>query len=843
MIPGRPTTNPFQRRLVLIAGLMVLVVVVLSIRHAWLSVANGDANYRAALVALRSRTLLPTWRGQIVDAEERIVARDAAGYAVEARFNFVVGSRWVNAMSRLAAEREVGRARWRALPSTEQEARADVFRPEFRAVREAIMRELALAGDTDAATLQTSFDGIARRVQSMKAHVSARQYRTWIATPGNEDDPAAFRPPKLTEELGFHRVVDDLAADRAYLVRARLQELQLEDSIRVVDSRIRARPWNERMVEVDGSTLPDPVRYEGTREIPVRGIADHIVGRMRPVWRADVERRPYQSSGDAVDLGGYRAVGDRTGSYGLERVREDHLRGTRGERREARDTDTIQVLEPQPGDDLHLAIDIELQTLIQAVLHPDVGLTSAQAWHSNPLVDLGGGGRPLRAAVAVIEIETGEVRALVSGPSLAEASDPTRRPAPDPVLDAVRWSPLDLAAEGAVVPGSIVKPLVLMSAAAAGVSEPGREIECTGHYFSHNQTVARCWIYRERYGLTTHGQLAGPDAIAQSCNIYFHRVASEMGAERMSDWFSRFGMGDVPRAGMAWYESPTELIPGHWRGAVPGVAPDGSEIRRSDARAFRTIMLGTGQEAMAWSPLQAANAYATIARGGLHLDPTIVAPASRREPQLERDLEIPPAAVDAALTGLWRSVHNPEGTGHHITHRSVDPDGTEHRRREIIFTADGVDVWGKTGTAQEAVRLGPTNEAGALTGPVHTLTHGWFAGLVGPEGSPEPLFAIAVLVEWGGSGGRVAGPIANQVILALQRTGRLPGGDALEPIEILPLPSTWTVPEAPEAEDVASPTGEQVPGTPGEPSVPGTPGTPGAPTEVSVVSAREGPRP
>ncbi len=58
----------------------------------------------------------------------------------------------------------------------------------------------------------------------------------------------------------------------------------------------------------------------------------------------------------------------------------------------------------------------------------------------------------------------------------------------------------------------------------------------------------------------------------------------------------------------------------------------------------------------------------------------------------------------------------------------------------------------------------------AITG----LDHAWFAGLVGPHDTNLPMFAIAVVVEYGGSGGRVAGPIANQIIRALQHEGYLP---------------------------------------------------------------------
>jgi cell division protein FtsI/penicillin-binding protein 2 len=120
--------------------------------------------------------------------------------------------------------------------------------------------------------------------------------------------------------------------------------------------------------------------------------------------------------------------------------------------------------------------------------------------------------------------------------------------------------------------------------------------------------------------------------------------------------------------------------------------------------------------------------------------------------------------------------------------------GTGHNIKllhEPIINARGVTVWAKTGTAQAPPAfLNDTNQDGRIVRtrhdpardePIMDLDHSWFVGLVGPKQSTgaraQPKYAVAVVVEYGGSGGRVAGPVANQIIHALQAEGYLEGAD------------------------------------------------------------------
>ena len=99
------------------------------------------------------------------------------------------------------------------------------------------------------------------------------------------------------------------------------------------------------------------------------------------------------------------------------------------------------------------------------------------------------------------------------------------------------------------------------------------------------------------------------------------------------------------------------------------------------------IQMGIGQGPVDWTPLHAADAYATIARGGARMRPRIVDDGSA--PQV-MDLGLDPGAVREALHGLSESVNDTRGTGHHVT-----IGGVQHR----FFTNSAVRVWGKTGTA------------------------------------------------------------------------------------------------------------------------------------------------
>jgi penicillin-binding protein 2 len=306
-------------------------------------------------------------------------------------------------------------------------------------------------------------------------------------------------------------------------------------------------------------------------------------------------------------------------------------------------------------------------------------------------------------------------------------------------------------------PGSVVKALILCGAIKQGVYAPGERIRDTGHFFPNQPTIFRSWIYKQ-YGITHSDQLGRDpddiDAMMVSGNVFFFTLADRLGARRIAEVYREFGLGEPFGLGLG----------GEWPGSIGGLTNrvfDGSDLQRQDA-----ILLGIGQGPITWTPLHAADAYATIARGGVRIVPRLVS-EDGQAPRVH-DLRLPARAVRNTLEGLRKSVTDWDfGTGTRIT-----IDGVQER----IFNAPGVTVWGKTGTADASPVMwdadGPDGPLPAVA--VRSGDHSWFVLLVGNEGE-APRFAISVVVDFGGSGGRVSGPIANQIIHALIQEGYLKG--------------------------------------------------------------------
>jgi penicillin-binding protein 2 len=832
----------FVRRLVLIGVAVGLAMVVPALRLGQLTVLRGSQLAADAEKKLVSETWGPTSRGRILDRKGRVLAMDRPSYDVAVDYEVLTGEWSRSAAVRKA--RSVYRSRWGALTPVERLEMAEQFRPAFEQAVEAMWARLAAAEGVTVAHVLERRDDIVGEVnaavvvvdeQRRRKEAEQKRARELAAEGDNGDAPEvdtggdqapaqavvptptptptstpAPTPPapggpkpkrtKLKEETIAHVVLSNVSDQVAFELGAMsktegMTPRQVDESVlagrllpgvSVVDGRTREYPLETMEVQVDRRSFPQPLKSEAPVKVKVRGVATHLLGWMRGrIYKEDIERRPREQRTPegtlVVDRGHYRP-GDSVGAAGLEGVCEDELRGLRSFKRVRLDTgDLDQSEDATPGKDIPLTIDARLQARIQALFDPGVGLAVVQAWHKNHNLSEG---TVLTGGAVVIDVDSGDVLAMVSEPSFTR--EQLRRD-PDSVLGASLEMPrLNRSISKPYQPGSIVKPLMLCGAITEGVYKPEQRVACNGHFIPNEPNMLRCWIYKQ-FNTTHSAQLGhdldGSDAIMASCNIFFFEMGKRLGPVGLVKWYEKFGVGPASR----YWDLGTFARPHPPKEREPG--GEGEDNERSPWQlggpkgpsASEAIQMAIGQGPIAWTPMHAADAYATIARGGVRVRPHVRSDVAPGPPE---NLGIDPRAIEMALTGLRRGVEEDHGTANHLSYDMPGAGGETRSVREPVFTVlerGKLAVWAKTGTA-DASKTVVKEEDGRVIEV--DGDHSWTVCLVGEKGdggNERPRYAVAVVVDYAGSGGRVAGPIANQVIKALVAEGYLKDDAAGEP--------------------------------------------------------------
>lgn len=749
-MPGLRLESMFHRRLLVLLGLTLAGMLLLSGQLARLTLASGDELLAQAERPLVSRQWVQTQRGKILDRKGRTLAVDRPSFDIEVHYSVISGS-WAYSEAARDARREHS-DEWTTLSDFARDGLVREYLPARVNELEAIWDSLAALSGVERAELDERRTRIVARTQRLAASVWEKRrlvrLKEWA-----ESRDRSLEPPTLAdvarpirEQAAPHIVLRGAPDDAAFEMRKLASSYP--KLLRIVDGGRRSYPFESVDIAVDLSTFPRPLELEAYETVRAEGVATHLLGWMRErVFAEDLARRPKNDPRTGrLDLGHYQE-GDAVGNAGVEEEFEDTLRGERGLRRLRLDTGELEEIDPTPGTDVALTIDVMLQARIGAAMDPQLGLTVVQPWHGNRTVALS---ERLAASAVVLDVSTGEILAMVSAPSFTREA---MREDGDAIFRDRLLAPWVNRAVARPYPAaSIVKPLVLVEAVTRGAHELSHPVECTGHFFPNLPGKFRCWIYRARYGMSTHTSITGhalgaAEALARSCNIYFYTLGQRLGGARMRAFYESLGV-----------ERPYDL-------GLPGASAGFLGYRgREVIEPNEAIMMAIGQGPISWTPLHAADAYATLARRGLRIEPAIV--RGRKRPDYE-NLGWDAAAVDAALEGLRQGVAEEFGTAHHIAYDT---------QREPIFNATGVTVMAKTGTGQATSTRGedPDGDGPEQAPVLRNGDHAWTVALVGAAGG-APEYAIAVVVEHGGPGGRVAGPIANQVIHALQAEGYLPG--------------------------------------------------------------------
>lgn len=798
----------FHRRLVLLLLLGAIALMLLFAQLFRLTALQGRSLRAEADQRLVRHQWLPTSRGSILDRKGRILAQDRPSYNIALQYRVITGE-WAGDTALQLAKRTLGHP-WQDLSPEQREERVAMFLPACKAHLERAWDLLAQQAGVSREDLDAKRDAVIRDIETKFATIAdlrraqlEQEYKdrgeTISPKQQNAINARARRP--VAEQQAPHvliRKVPDEAAFACMVIAADEVDLAVEGldtmsgaanarveripGVSVVDSGDREYPIESADVDIDLATLPGPLKADRTQTIRVDGLACHLLGKVRDKVYADdapardaflasnpsLQAAAFSSVGKVrVDRGGYRD-GDRVGDTGLERSQEHALRGLRGLRTTQLDTGAVTPIPSQPGRDARLTLDIQLQARVQAVMSPALGLAVVQPWHHTPRVTADGTpipgapaeGSPLFGSAVVLDIDTAEILAMVSTPTFTRRQlreEPESIFADTPELR-LSTPTLNRAIAKAYQPGSIVKAFLLAEAISRGNLPIAQRLPCTGHLLPDRPTMYRCWIYKQQNA--THNDVYGHDldgaeAVAGSCNIFFFTLGRRLGPESIVRAYRDFGVCEPLRLG-AGIEYQGELGPPRKDPNDPArtILGDGSNVSIGDA-----IQMGIGQGPVAWTPVHAADAYAALARGGIFVKSRLLLDEPASPP---RDLALDPDSINLALKGLSLSVNDPKGTGNHIKFDGID---------EPIFNAPGVKVWGKTGTAAASPVVGdPDGEGPDPKQVLRSGDHSWFVIMVGRD---RPRYVISVVIDFGGSGGKVSGPIANQIVHALLAEGYL----------------------------------------------------------------------
>ena len=525
--------------------------------------------------------------------------------------------------------------------------------------------------------------------------------------------------------------VDDLDDTLARLADLGLIEAEDTDRLRELSQsgpRFKPVALNLRLSEeqIANFAIQRP-RFPGVdfqprliRHYPHGPAVAHAIGYVGALSKSDLQR---------LDTSQYAGTA-HTGKTGVESRYESNLHGDVGYRNVVTNAlgrelpaETTAILESLPsdeasvpGDNVYLSLDLDLQLLASRAME----------------------GR--RGAVVAIDPWSGEILALVSAPAF------------DPNLFAVGMTTSQYAAllndpdqplfnraiRGEYPPGSTIKPMLALAALETGATNLTRKSMCRGFFSLPNDTHR----YRD-WKPEGHGEVDLHEAVSQSCDVYFYEVSLDLGIDNMHNYLDRFGLGQLSGVD----------IGGENEGLVPSREWKRRNFTDTDQRWYigETVIASIGQGYMLTTPLQLTSAIAAVATRGTRFQPHLVA-ATENALTGERTLTSPRRLDDIVLqqNENWDTVID---AMHEVMH------GLRGTARAAGLNAE-YEMAGKSGTAQ-VFSVAQEEEYDEEEIEERLRDHALFVSFAPVD---NPRIAVAVIVENGSSGSRVAAPIARQIM-------------------------------------------------------------------------------
>lgn len=369
--------------------------------------------------------------------------------------------------------------------------------------------------------------------------------------------------------------------------------------------------WNQvAAIRARQSDFPElSVVSRSRRHYPYGELTAHVVGHLRPVSKEQVADDPSLEP-DAM-----------IGATGIEASEDGFISGRFGERwmmvsAVGRQLGVVREVEPVPGHDLGLTLDIELQRVAADALGERAG------------------------AVVAIDPRNGAVRVLYSSPSFDPAVFSGRLSREDWMrLQDDPGHPLqNRCLQGMYPPGSTIKPFLAIAGLSEGLVTPESTVYCNGSVVLHGHRF-RCW---RRGG---HGFVDLERSLEESCDVYYYLLGQRLGIDGMADWMHRFGFGRATGLDLAFEAS-----------GLIGTPEWSRRVRKTAWYAGEAVSVSIGQGPVLATVVQLASAYAILANHGRPVRPYLAAPRREPEAPLELDrrhLEV----VNSALAQVVRGAH------------------------------------------------------------------------------------------------------------------------------------------------------------------------------------------
>ncbi len=477
----------------------------------------------------------------------------------------------------------------------------------------------------------------------------------------------------------------------------------------------------EMTLELPGVTVDvEPVRY-----YPYQDLFGDVLGYVREITAEELKLYNEDISNQNPSLAKQKYVmGDRVGKVGLEKYYEQYLRGEKGARKVEVDAygkpvRDLGMDEAVPGNNLKLTVDSRLQRVVQTALTEGLARAKYLGYgHAHS-------GEVPKAIAVVQDVRTGAVLAMAYAPSY-DLNVFSGNLSGKVYEELVKSGALkNHAIQSVYAPGSTFKMATLTSFLESGKATPSSTIYDTGRYKTKNDWKAG-----------GHGNVDPVRAIKYSCDTFFYIFGEATGPEIMGQYAKEYGFGQLTGID----------LPGEEKGVIAskerkkelwGNNPDKQKRDwESQWHDYDSMDMAIGQQETKVTALQLVNYTSALANGGTlyrpYLVDQVISPDGtvllQNEPQVLNKVSISEGNLKLIQKGM-HEVTTVGGTGYGIF-------------------SNAYSVAAKSGTAEVTDKVDNT------------------ALFVAYAPFDKPEVAVSVIVEYGGGGGSVAGPVAKDILNA-----------------------------------------------------------------------------